>query len=139
MPRPTQTQIAAWRSAYDVTETQAKAVVALMAAQILGYDGATSRAMFSLGLTATEVHSVSQLQHFGLVEIVGYVEGTKLAVFRATERAFRRFGVTPLRPLPPVIETAAGRAEAIAQRIEQRDKRRNKAWRERQKQQRESA
>ncbi len=128
-----------WRDAYDVTESQACALVALMSAQHLFYDGATTKAMRSLGLTATEAHSVSALQHVGLVEVVGYVEGTRECIYRATERAFRRFGVEVPRTLGSVIETVAERAEAIAQRKRELDARRSKAWRERKERQRESA
>lgn len=127
MSRPTQTETESWRSAYDVTEKQARALVALIAAQLLDYDGATVKAMLSIGLTKHEANSVSALQHLGLVEVVGYTDGINQKVFRATTRAFRRFNVPLPRPIPSVIQTTAVRAEMIAERAKRR--RHEQGWR----------
>lgn len=131
MNRPAPSRVASWRAAYDVTETQAHALVALMAAQTLGFGGATTKALRWLGLTPTEAHSVSGLRHVGLVEIAGYVDGTRDTIYRATERAFRRFSLPAPRLVP--VQTAAGRAEMIAERNKRRDYDQARRWRERQK------
>lgn len=122
----------AWRAAYDITEAQASVLAALMSAQLLGYDGATAKALRSLGLTATGAHSVYTLQSVGLTEIVGYLDGTREAVYRATTRAFKRLGVPLPRPIPPVVQTAVGRAEMIAERTRRRENERQRRVRERQ-------
>jgi hypothetical protein len=120
----------AWRDAYDVTETQAKALVAIMAAQRLGYDGATIKAMMGLGLTTTEAHQVSALRHAGLVELVGFIP-PRVAVYMATPRCFKRFGVPLPRQFPNVVQMVCGWRELAAYRMQRREQ--SARWREKQK------
>lgn len=119
----------AWRDAYDVTETQAKALVAIMAAQRLGYDGATIKAMLSIGLTKTEARQVSALRHAGLVELAGVAPPAQ-SIYMATPRCFHRFGVPLPRQFPGVVETDGQEAMAA---YRQRRREESAKWREKQK------
>lgn len=139
MSRITKEEVASWREAYDLTPTQVAALAALMSAQLLGYDGATAKALRWLGLSSTEVHAVYAMRHAGLVEIAGYIDGKRESVFRASSRAFRRLGVQLPRPIPPVVQTDVGRAEMMAEREQRRRQERTRRWNERQKLARRSA
>lgn len=104
---------AAWRAAFDLTEKQTSLIVALIAAQNLGYDGATSRELESI-LSRETAHRTGDLQRMRLIEVLGF-SGAREKVFRATAVSYRRLGL-PVPELPPILETAPQRADEMQAR-----------------------
>lgn len=135
MNNTTPTQNLAWRSTFDVTEAQATVIVALIVAHQLGYDGATVRGLRWVGVKESGLHDMADLRRAQLIEVVGHDE-TRATVYRATARAFRRFGVPLERPLPAVAESAVEHKERM---LDNEEDRRREGMRRRYQRQREGA
>lgn len=133
MPRPIKpnsspARAAAWRDAYGVTEAQAEVVAALIAAQQLGYDGATAEELAHAGVSRSAAYRTAELERARLIVQVGFTdERHPRKVWAPTETAYRRFGVTPSRPVEAQVETAAGHAELMLERMAERKKRQQRA------------
>lgn len=120
-------QASRWREAFDITETQAEIVVALIAAKQLGYDGATTVELQQI--CAADTHHFAELQRLRLVELLGRVE-CRRACWAATPTAFRRFE----QPLPASFrapDPPTDRITVAEQRTAQRKAEKRKARRAR--------
>jgi hypothetical protein len=129
--RTNPTRAAAWRAAFDLTEAQASAVVALIAARVLGYDGATVEELVSIGASCLGSGArMSDLVRLRMVECVGLTEETRpRKVWGPTAAAFRRFGVEA----PPSAYAALSPidcAEASVARYDERQRRYHQRKRE---------
>ncbi len=108
---------AAWREAYDVTECQAKLVVALIAAHNVGLGPVTVTDLAPLvGLDVAQ--KTADLERMLLIECVGFAS-SRAKLWRATARGFKRFG-QPVPELPPIVETSVSRSELMQARYEER-------------------
>ncbi len=113
----------AWRSAFGITHGQAQIVVALIAAKQLGYDGATTGELESIGISCCQ--PFSELERARLVTRLGFVDG-RFACWAPTPAAFRRFGFAVPEQFrePETLEARAERVRDLKRKSE--SKRRNK-------------
>lgn len=110
---------ARWRDLFDITESQASVVIALIAAHNIGLGPVTSLQLEQLVIRDT-AHKTGELQRMRLIECVGFAHG-RAKLWRATATAYRRFEL-PVPELPPIVETAVSRAEVMQSRYVERHK-----------------
>lgn len=121
---------AKWRDRVGVTERQAQVVVALIAAQLLGHDGATAEALTEIGVDRAAAYRACDLERSRFIQHIGFTdERYPRKIWAPTPIAYSRFGIAPLRAVQVEIETVEGRAEMMAERLAQRKKRASQAAR----------
>ena len=118
----------AWRATCGVTKREAELLVALIAAQVLGYEGATTPALLSAKVSRNAIANIMSLARRGLVDFVGFAGGDmpRTKVWAATSAAFALFETPLPKPVPAGIETEAGRDELMLERAGDRRKRRDR-------------
>jgi len=113
-----------WHSTFNLTELQSECVVALLAADRLGFHGATVEKLASIGIHHTVFGCMRPLVRKGLVASAGFSdERYPRRVWRATDRARRLFGFLRIAPAPEHVETLEGRAAWAREQMAERERR----------------